>query len=133
MTSNYPSYHSVSGSVNATVSSGSLHFRARIGPKTGRAARSCAAVFLRQKTAKTLDIIRQRPKIEASPPIRFRIEWACDQGKVTASWFQAHFYCWHLALGRLHRSDHRIAAFSAITNRLFLSTGNNGKRLQYSR
>jgi hypothetical protein len=26
-----------------------------------------------------------------SPPIRFRIEWADSQGKVTASWLAAHF------------------------------------------
>jgi len=26
-----------------------------------------------------------------SPPIRFRIEWAGRQGKVTASWQSAHF------------------------------------------
>jgi len=29
--------------------------------------------------------------MEVSPPIRFRIEWADSQGKVTASWLAAHF------------------------------------------
>jgi hypothetical protein len=29
--------------------------------------------------------------IDVSPPIRFRIEWADSQGKVTASWLAAHF------------------------------------------
>ncbi len=29
--------------------------------------------------------------MKLSPPIRFRIEWADSQGKVTASWLAAHF------------------------------------------
>ena len=33
----------------------------------------------------------ERAKLFLSPPIRFRIEWACDQERVTASLPQAHF------------------------------------------
>jgi hypothetical protein len=33
-----------------------------------------------------------------SPPIRFRIEWADSQGKVTASWLAAHFNFEHFLL-----------------------------------
>src|SRR5262249_51944856 len=39
-----------------------------------------------------LDNQSEGSTIELSPPIRFRIEWADSQGKVTASWLAAHFY-----------------------------------------
>src|SRR5215471_348216 len=71
----------------------------------------CGAGASPKKTCKSLDITGQKPKIKASPPIRFRIEWACDQGKVTASWFQAHFYYWPLALA-FSRSSFRAICLS---------------------
>jgi len=38
-----------------------------------------------------LDFSTRRANIKASPPIRFRIEWARSQGIVTAPWHRAHF------------------------------------------
>src|SRR3954468_4026217 len=38
----------------------------------------------------SLDIPSERGRIDESPPIRFRIEWAGCQGLVTASWQLAH-------------------------------------------
>src|SRR5690242_9106761 len=38
-----------------------------------------------------LDTCDESAKLSLSPPIRFRIEWACDQERVTASLPQAHF------------------------------------------
>jgi len=56
-----------------------------------------------------------------SPPIRFRIEWADSQGKVTASWLAAHFnFLQHFsfvmmeAIGFVAPAAPSSAAFEAI-------------------
>src|SRR5271157_4822037 len=46
---------------------------------------------IQQVIAIVLDISTGWTRIELSPPIHFRIEWARGQGNVTALWQRAHF------------------------------------------